>query len=514
MCVNTPVAGFSDNLTSDLFFKRMNDCIDTKIASHGAETMTTISDKDLGAFRAQLAGLLFLRHLLWGLAAWAMMYGVVVLFLRGAVGLEGETLLWGVASLPLLLVVASVQTYRGIPRPTRIKALLDRYSLAGGLLMASEETSLGPWQIDSVLLPRVRWHPRRSGLSAAIALIFLVLAFLVPAGWARMDSPRLDVRRDAERLAEQLAVLKEEKILDEQRANELKEKLDQLRKDALARDPVKTLEALDFLRDTTQKNAHEAAEKAARKSEEMALAAELAERLMKRGDQLNAQQLAEAMNEVAKMTRKAGAENGLLSEELDQELLDQLNKGLALNKEQMKKLGDALKNAKGNLSKKVGKLVKAKLVDPDALSKCEKCGECDNAALAKYLKENGNGDLAALLAEGDGEAPAGLGQGSVTRGPGHAKLTFGDESSKQGVKFKDEILPPSDLRSVRDSQLQGISSGAPSVQKPDTQETTSSALNRAKTGGGSSAGQTVLPRHRSTVERFFERPSSPPKQDK
>ena len=36
------------------------------------------------------------------------------------------------------------------------------------------------------------------------------------------------------------------------------------------------------------------------------------------------------------------------------------------------------------------------------------------------------------------------GKGGTSRGPGAAKLEFGDESSAEGAKFKEEMLPPSE----------------------------------------------------------------------
>jgi hypothetical protein len=464
--------------------------------------MNPRSEGGVQAFRARLAGLLLLRNTLIGLAAWGLAYGVVVLALRGATGLESDTLLWGLCSLPLVFIAATLLAFRSLPSAAQTKTLLDRHGRVGGLLMAGEETDTGKWETGYVDGPALQWRAGRSGAMAVVGLTFLAIAFLVPASFARIGTPKLDVRREAERLEEQLAVLKEEKVLDKQRAHELKEKLDQLRKDALARDPVKTLEALDFLQDTTHKSAQEAAEAAARKIEEMAKAGALAEALEKNGNKLEAAQMKEAMNQLAGLMKKAEAENALAEAGLDQEILDKLKEGKPLTKEEMKKLADALKGAKGELAKTVSKLVKAKLVDADALGKCDKCMECDAAGLAAYLKENGSGDAADMLLEGESDEG---GKGGVDRGPGHAKLKFGDESSDQGVAFKDEVLPPSDLKALRDSELEGISIGTPSLTKGADGKPSAGALSGAKTGGGSSTGQMVLPRHRGAVERFFER---------
>jgi hypothetical protein len=466
--------------------------------------MRSDCDAAVSAFRTRLFLLLTARYTLLGLGLWAIGYGVLVLALRGAVGLEPMPLLWGLASLPLILVAALFVAARTLPAPAATRAMLDRHGRAGGLLMVRDETDPRDWSARSVSGPRLRWRSGRLSLLCTVGLAFLVLAFVVPNSFARLGTPHLDVRRDAERLEDQLAVLKEEKILDAQRADELKERLDQVRKDALARDPVKTLEALDFLHDTTQKAAQEAAEKTTKQVEEIAKAEALSEALEKNGNKLDPSKLGEALGQLDNLLKKAEAENDLLKEGLDPKLMEELKKG-GLNSEQLKKLAEALKGLKGEKAKKLAKLVKARLIDPEALSKCEKCGECDKAALARYLKENGF--QCEGLCEGDEE-----GRGGVNEGGGKTKLKFGDETPEQGDKFEDEQLPPSELNKLRDSELQGLSLGTPSAHKKGDGTVAGGALNGAKAGGGSSAGQTVLPRHRGAVERFFER-KLPPKKD-
>jgi hypothetical protein len=463
--------------------------------------MTSPSDAASSAFRTRLATLYLLRHSLVGLAVWGLLYGVVVLALRGALGLDRETLLWGLASLPLVFLVATVLAFRALPSVAATRALLDRHGHCGGLLMAADEVDTHGWIARPGDGPALRWRAGRAGGLCAVGLAFLVLAFLVPQSFARIGAPRLEIGRDVARLEDQLAVLKEEKVLDKQRAEALKEKLDQLRKDAAARDPLKTLEALDSVQDTTQKAAQDAAEAATRQMEDLARAGTLTDALEKAGDKLDQAQLGEAMSQLAGLMRKADAENKMLEDgAIDQEILDALQKGGPLTKEQMKKLSEALKGAKNGLARKVGRLVKAKLIDPDALKKCDKACECDTAGLAAYLKENGCDGLCDNLLDGDGDP----GKGGINRGRGDAKLKFGDESSEQGIKFKDEELPPSELQSLKDSELEGLGTGTPKHKKGET-PASGGALVGAKMGGGSSTGQVVLPRHRGAVERYFDR---------
>jgi hypothetical protein len=73
------------------------------------------------------------------------------------------------------------------------------------------------------------------------------------------------------------------------------------------------------------------------------------------------------------------------------------------------------------------------------------------------------------------------------------------------VKFKEETLPEGDLASLKRSQKLAVSKGAPGTEAPGG-PAGSGALEDSAAGGGSANTQVVLPRHRGTVERYFDRP--------
>jgi hypothetical protein len=454
-------------------------------------------------FRERLGLLYFLRWSAIGLAAWCLVYGAAVLALRAAFELDRGLLLWGMASLPLVVFGAAWHAWRSLPSADRVRALVDGHGRCGGLVMASAEVPLGGWKPRDPEPPLPRWNATPTLTWCAVGPLFLAAAFLAPASFVRGEGGgALDIRRDVERLAEQIKALKEEEVLSAERADALAARLEELRKEASGRDPVKTLEALDHLQDTLNKAAQKEAEAAARHVEDLGKAETLAEALEKNAGRLDEAQLAQALSALASLARKAAEENDLLAGEIDPALLDELAKGKKLSPEQAKKLAEAFKKGKSEALKKAAKLVKARLIDPEALEKCEGASKADLAALADYLKENGFDGTDNLL--GDGMSEEG-GKGGVSRGPGAVKLTFGDESSDSGVTFKEEELPPSELQKIRDSELQGVSSGAPTVNKGGTGKASSGALSSAEAGGGASAAQTVLPKHKAAVERFFNR---------
>ncbi len=250
--------------------------------------MTPFEHRTIANFRQALASLYLLRYGLAALTIWAFVYGTAVLALRGAVGLPRLELLWGLASVPLALLPAVWLALRRLPSVTAVRAVLDQHGRYGGLLMAGAEHSLGEWHdsLPGVRLPRLRWRNRGSWGLFGVAVAFVALGFLVPQSLASLGGSRLDVTREVERLQEQLEVLKKEKILDAERAEALKIKLDQLRRDASGKDPVKTIEALDHVQDMVKQAAQEAAEKAAQKMEEMARAGELADSIEKHGGKM------------------------------------------------------------------------------------------------------------------------------------------------------------------------------------------------------------------------------------
>jgi hypothetical protein len=74
------------------------------------------------------------------------------------------------------------------------------------------------------------------------------------------------------------------------------------------------------------------------------------------------------------------------------------------------------------------------------------------------------------------------------------------------VKFKEETLPESEVASLKRSQVLAVSRGKPGKEAPGG-PAGSGALEGAAAGGGSANTQVILPRHRGTVERYFDRPA-------
>jgi hypothetical protein len=368
--------------------------------------------------------------------------------------------------------------------------------------MAEDHVNLGDWQTRMPTLkpPSVHWQAGRAGAIFLSAAAFLVISFLVPLRFVAMSAGNpLNVEGATEKLEEQIETLAKEELIEQDRAESMEEKIEQLRAEASGEDPAKTWEALDHLQQAVAKAAEEAAEKMAADSENLAMSEALSTALAEDGATMDSKLMTEAMKELAEMTEAANAANQLADAGISDRTLEALKAG-SLSKEQLKELAEALRKANGKLAKQLGELRKAELIDLATMKKCEGAGKCDSDGLCAFLSENGdNMSVAELL-----KLWSQPGKGGVSRGRGDAPMTWKDASSEQGAKFKEQVLSPSSLASLKDSELVGQSVSAPTTQKNTAAQ--SGALAGTRSGGGAAFTQRVLPRHKGAVKRYFERP--------
>lgn len=215
-------------------------------------------EKTIRRFRRHLAAVFVLKYALPLMTAYVFVWGVAVLALRAAAGVERLPLLWGLLGLAGCAAIAVARTRRHMPAASTIRALLDEQSGCGGLLMADAEQDLGGWRqrLPTLRLPRIQWDGRRAAMLLAVAAGFVLLTFLAPRGLADLNANApLDVDREIAQLVEQIALMKGESILEPERAEMLTRKVGDLRENALGKDPARTLEALDHLRSIASQSA-------------------------------------------------------------------------------------------------------------------------------------------------------------------------------------------------------------------------------------------------------------------
>ncbi len=450
-------------------------------------------------FRQKLAIILIIKYALSFATLWFFAWGIVSLILRAWVGTSRQFLLWGATGILFAIFAAVLKMRKDLPSNSSVRALLDHQNHCGGLLMAAGDLSLDDWQarIPVIKHPVVRWRNTRLWVLSVASIFFVIMTLVVPVHFASLNAGRsLDVSRETGELAEKIEILKEEEIINQDQAGALEQKLDQLSQKAEGEDPIKTWEALDHLSAAVDQTAEQAAEAISARQEKLAKAEALSEGLLTGQDQLDEQLLTEAMQTLAAMAKEAIEENQMLDSSLSPEVKQAIKSG-ALKGEQLKGLAGALARSKSALKQKLSRLSQAGMCDAGSLKEGTLGDGRNNAGLAQFLKEH------AQRMSVDAAVENWLaGRGGVDRGRGDAAMTWTDGTSEKGARFKEKQLAPSAISGLKDSQLIGLSAADPEVVKSIAGH---GALNNASKGGGSAHTQTILPRHKGAVKRYFER---------
>ena len=460
-------------------------------------------DKGAGKIWMRVLFLLILKYSLLLLMAWGFIWGALVITLRLAINVDRILLLWGGLGIVPAVAAAAWISLTRMPEKMKIKSLLDGQSRCGGLFMAAQEAEIGNWRnrIPKKAPISLQWRGGRCWGLFGMSMAFVLIAFLLPQRFMKIaGAGRLDIDDEIRQMTEQVETLEEENIIEEASAEELEKKLEDISREAQADDPVKTWEAMDHMEEKLSNLAKEAAQAALSQTEKAALAQALAEALMEAGDSLDAEAQAEAMSLMAALMQQALAENETMQNNLDSEALNNLSA------EDLAKLSEMLGAFKMDLKDMVANLVNAQLIDFKVLGILEGLCECNCQGLGEFLAKEGYIMLGQNMADLAGYIPGGFGPSrwGIDRGRGDAPLTITDPSSDEGVKWKEQILPPASLASLKDSKAVGVSLGAPTVTEAGNPGQ-SGALAGAATGGGTTNRQVILPQHRSAVQRYFDR---------
>ena len=377
--------------------------------------------------------------------------------------------------------------------------------------MAAGDRDIGAWSahLPTVSMPAVRLHWGRLRVLLPAAVLFLTASFLIPDRYlpSRGD-PRLEVGGPIADLAEKVQVLKQERLIPVEKVQALEKDLAQIRQEASGKEPAKTMEAIDHLEQSFNKSASEAAESAIQRAQKASQAQGLAQALEKVQGQLDPKQLGDAMKDLAQLAEHAADESKLLDEGLAPSLLDKCRQG-NLTPEQLKELAEALSKCKQCERMRLEKLVKARLIDIADLERIDGiCEDPDGDLIAALGDCEDGAEIAALLDGLDGsDGPDGdglPGWGGRSRGRGDAKITWSQGTEKGNAKFKEKVLPPAAVASLKQSRLAGVSLSDPTATK-SSGGSSGGALASAPAGGGTARTQLILPEHEKTVRRYFDR---------
>jgi len=462
------------------------------------------SDLTLQSFSRRMHAMMFRRTALRWMGVWLMVLGVLALVVRLTATLPPYWWAYALASLAILLGAAWRRELKRRPSAEQLRATFDRENKAGGLVMADAEVDTEAWadRQNNLRLPNLRWRGGRAYGGLMLALIFLTVTLLVPTRFAKLlAEPPLEIGQTIEQAREQVDVLEEQNILSEQEAEVKRSELERLKEDASGFNPSKTWEALDHLKLSNQNLAEQAAQEALKK---MAALTE-AELLGNAVDKMPADA---APDSEEKALKELGA---LLNDLLDNEALENLapeiqkalqqagQKNLPMDPEQLAPLLKALRENKDALQKLAQKLAEQNLIPPNLADQLNQAGELPGGQALKDLLAKGGfqqEELREFLER------MGQGQGGIDRGPGAGPTQYGQPTDEAGAAFKEEKLSPS--VSLNQARLAGVTSSAPDVTGGEA-VLGRDALQNTQAGGGSALTAPVLPRHRGTVNRFFQR---------
>jgi hypothetical protein len=432
----------------------------------------------------------------------------VFLFVFGATLLAAKLLapavwvhvLWGLAGVVPLAVLAWWTVRRAPLSRTETVALLDGQMRTGGLLMSLAEAPDPRWaerlpqaeQDWREGLPRIR--PVRFARVVALPLLFAAGTALIPAREAKTEPVKLNhaARQATQQLQEMLTALDELQVLEEEEQKQVDEAVQKLVEESqhapLTHEKWETVDALRQRLRLRLEDASAGIEKARE------AAGRLAAALGGDAPPLSPEQTAQLEEDLLETLRKleekspqAGAgKTGTPNAKQREQLQRLLQRGkLPTDPAERQKLLDDLKE---HLDQEFDKLDEARKKCNQG--KCPKCGsgQCQGA----------DGEHECDQCQGQGSRP---GNGGVTRGRGDAELTYGEENDPAGTKFKETVLPPGALEQAKDEVL-GVRLTAPQENVADSAPRAGSRA-QDPTAGRETWNRPLAPRHRQVVRGYF-----------
>lgn len=451
--------------------------------------------------RRRIGHVLIFRSILRWSTLLFLAYGTLILAGRLLFRWPHGLLLMGLCIVLPILGWVAIRAWSLRPSSEVVRAALDCYNDAGGFLMASAQVGLAEWEasMPALSLPSLVWRKRQSMVLFAVAACYVVLVQLIPeskTAWIKRRT--LEIGPLVQRLDSQIDALAEERIIEPSKLSELKEQLSRLSQESSGLDPARTWEALDHLEQTTSEAARNSAAETEARLEALSQAETLAAALaLSSATNLNDQVTTEAMRELGHLMQSASLDRLLSSNDLTPQLLAALQTN-ALDTAQLGQIMQAIASCRGQLGQSLANLAQMKLIDPSLLAKCAGMGRAgDSNGLAAFLAEcsSTSGSLSADWKQ--------FGRGGVNRGRGDAPMTWSEGTSEKNALFKEQVLPRNAFN-PNESQLVGVSRTDPQLTENGV-PLSSGALNPNLASGGSAPTHKILPRHKHTVENFFQR---------
>lgn len=463
--------------------------------------------------------------------------GAAALVARAQWGLPAHAAWWFALALVPALAVALVRARARVPDRAAAAAAIDLAAGGSGLVLAAFERHDRRWSADAAKRARSAGRPETDlgagrWFACTAAAAFALLAWLVPIGAEARADDGARLAGFAERLAERLAALQEEGVLDPARAAAYAERLEGLgdRFGELALESA--VEALDRLSDDLGREAEDLREVGERRFEaleerlgalaEAALAGAEPEQL-----QAAAEALGAALEDAAALAQGAagGEELATRARELAQRLgasarAGDLAQGLELSDAMRQALEERLARLadRGLLSDaRIGRALDA-LAARAAFAElarsfseanghsgelCPNCaareaGECSAEGCEGGECEHVHGACTGGACPNAAQLGSLAGSGGVSRGPGAAAASFAGEGRDRAQEFRAEPL----ARIGIDDPERELERFRVEAEEEAVGEVVGSEGVHAAAGDGAGRRQ-LSPRHRAALDAFY-----------
>lgn len=447
----------------------------------------------------------FLHRAADALAIFLFVFGTSVLAVRLAVPQLWPHVLWLAAgAVPVAAVAWWLACQRQQSRRETI-AMLDQRLAAGGLLMTLAERPDEEWSTHlptihtlwQKALPRV--FPKRFTSYLALPLLFAVAACFVPLREAKSTPivPQAVAKNATEQLEELKESLERAELLKDEEKKEFEEEVAKLQEET--QDTPLTHENWETVDALTERLQLRVDDAAAQNSKFQEAVAQLAKAAGGDGQQLSPeaqeqleQDVAEAIEQLTKkgasQTEIGPGKPGSGSKSLQQKLQKLMKDGKAKLPTDPQELQELLDELKEELDKEQQKLSELR----KKCKACSKCqgdgeGECEGEGLSDQLGEKKDGKP---------------GRGGINRGRGDADMSYGDEASENGVKFKETILPPGFADKPKD-EIAGVQLIAPN-EDPAAAAVKGGQRTIDPSSGNATWNRKLSPKHRNVVRKYFD----------
>jgi hypothetical protein len=423
----------------------------------------------------------FLKNAADALTIYLFLFGTTVLVVKLAAPQFWPHVLWmGLGAVP---VAGAAWWFSGKEKFSRSEsvAILDQRMNAGGLLMTLAESPHEQWQeslpqFNSIwkdCLPQL-W-PMRFLRHIVLPAVFVGGVFLIPVRQIQAKqkgTPNITAQEATGQLQELLSNLSDGSVLDEAEQQQLKDEIEKLIKET-KNAPLthEKWETVDALRDRMRMRVDTAAATVGKASDALA---QLAKALKSDGSQVLPESVERLQKDVAEGLKKLAKAGNF--KRLSPELREQLER---LMKDENFEIPD-------------------ELLDEELMQELQDFLDEEADRLAEMRQGQGDGELQGGNIR---RGPGGLGQGG-----GPSDLEWGDESDKDGSKFKETILPPGALDDPS-NEVVGISLTRPN-DAPSEFAPRGAARNTKAASGDEVNSRNIRPRHRSVIRRYFDKEKS------